>query len=125
MRRGALLLAVLALAGCGGRAAAPPPKPPPKLPAALARFWASEAQTVASSLAAGDGCTAKQAAMLLRTSVVQAIDARRVPARYQETLLATVNALPQRIGCAPPPADQAPPPGHGHGHGHDKHGGGD
>lgn len=122
MRRTALLLPVLALAGCGGHAAAPPaPKPPPKLPAALARFWATEAQTVASSLAAGDDCTAREAATLLRTSVVEAIDARRVPARYQETLLATVNELPQRIGCAPPP----PGPGRGHGHGHDKHGGGD
>ncbi len=104
MRRALPVLAVLALAGCGGKAAAPPPKPKPvpRIPAALAHSWQTQARAVATSLAARDGCTAKRQATALRTSIVAAVNAHRVPARYQETLLSAVNDLPQRIGCTPP-----------------------
>ena len=132
MRRVIATIAVLALAGCGGapKRAAPPPKPP-HLPRALARAWAAQANAVAQALAAGDGCSAQQRANELRDEVVQAVNRRQVPARFQETLGAAVNDLPGRIACDPaPPASSPqphPPPEHhdhgdepGHGHGHGK-----
>lgn len=128
MRRAAATIAVLVLAGCGGapKRAAPPPRPP-HLPRALARAWAAQASAVAQALAAGDGCTAEQHASQLRDEVVQAVNRRQVPARFQETLGAAVNDLPGRITCNPaPPAAPAPHPHHDHGPGHDHgHGHGD
>jgi hypothetical protein len=125
VKRAGITLAVLALAGCGGSAKHAAPPKPPHLPRALARSWAAQANAVAQSLAAGDGCGALQRANQLRDEVVQAVNGRRIPARFQETLTAAVNDLPDRITCnpAPPtPQPQPPPPhDHGHGHGHDKH----
>ena len=120
MRRAAvaaLLLAVLAGCGSEGRRAAPPPPP---LPRTLARTWAQQAQAVASALAASDGCTALSLTTRLRSEVVAAVNAHRVPARFQEPLASGVNDLASRITCAPMPA--APAPGKGHGEGHGRHG---
>jgi len=129
VRRVIATIAVLALAGCGGapKRAAPPPKPP-HLTRALARAWAAQANAVAQALAAGDGCSAQQRANELRDEVVQAVNRRQVPARFQETLGTAVNDLPARITCNPAPPAPAPKPhphpphhdhgpGHGHGHG--------
>jgi hypothetical protein len=127
----AALLAVLLLAGCGG--SAPPPRvaPPPHIPRALAQAWATQADAVAQSLAAGDGCTALAKADALRASV--ATSQARVPARLRVQLIAVVEQLPGRITCNPPPAPPPPKPRHehphprphphhGHGHDHGDHG---
>ncbi|MHB8468493.1 MAG: hypothetical protein ACYDCH_01880 [Gaiellaceae bacterium] len=121
MRRTALPIAAVALlAGCGGRAAVPTPAAkPPHLPTALAQRWASEASSVASALAAGDGCTAQRAATALRSEIVAAVNAHQVPLRYQATLVGTANELPARIACNP--ANVLPLKHHGH---HGKHGDG-
>ena len=132
MKRAALL-AVLLLAGCGG--SAPPPRvaKPPHIPRALAHAWETQADAVAQSLAAGDGCTALAQANALRDSIAQS--QARVPARLRSQLTPVVEQLPGRITCTPPTAPSPaqpelhphpphPPHDHGHGHGHDHGGGG-
>ena len=115
MRRAAALVVALALAGCGGTAHRATSKPP-RLPRDLARAWAARARSVADALAAGDGCTALQRADDLRGAVVQAVNARRIPARLEEQLTAAVNELPDRITCTPPaPPTTQTTPGHDHG----------
>jgi hypothetical protein len=96
------VLLVLVVAGCGGSHDATAPKTPPKLPRALAQSWAQQADDVAVAIDAGDGCTALQRAETLRTQVVGAVNARRVPRRYLEPLVSTVNDLAGRITCTPP-----------------------
>jgi hypothetical protein len=112
------VLPMLAAVGCGGAAGtATPPKPPPKLPHALAQAWAEQADAVAASLAAGDGCTAENRAVALRTQVVDAVNSHRIARRYLEPLMSAANALPGRIRCTPP-APLPTPEKHGHGHPH-------
>jgi hypothetical protein len=123
MRRALPLLAVLALAGCGGTAhhAAAPQQP--KLPRALAQSWKQQADAVATALAAGNGCTAQRLSTALRASVIAAVNARRVPRRFLDPLTSGVNELASQITCTPPPAP-APAP-HGHKGKHGKGDGGD
>ena len=115
-------------AGCGGAQDAAPPKPAPKIPRALAQSWAQQADDVAAAIEAGDGCTAQQRAATLRTQVVSAVNAHRVPRRYLEPLVSTANDLAGRITCNPPApvvVPSAKPAKHDkhHGrHGHGKHG---
>ncbi len=124
-----VVLAVLALTGCGGGA----PKPravakPPRLSHALAHAWAAESNSVAQALAQGDGCTALAHAQTLQREVDQS--AGQIPRRLLVRLKPMVDALPGRITCnpAPPPApepkpkhEKPPKHDHGHGHGHDDH----
>ena len=119
-RRVALaMLAALTLAGCGGAAKHAASKQP-GLPRALAQAWAQQADGVAGTLAAGDGCTAQQLAGTLRAEVVQAVNAGQIARVFQEPLLATANDVAGRITCNP-----APPEKPKHDKKHDKHGGGD
>jgi len=119
--------AVLLLAGCGGAHRTEPRVP--KLPHALASAWRAQANGVAAALDAGDGCLAQQRAAALRASVIDAVNARRLRPRFQETLVSAVNDLASRVACVPPraPAPAPPAPHQGHGHGddhpeHEKHG---
>ena len=121
----AVVLVALGVAGCGGTQDAAPPKPPPKIPRALAQAWAQQADQVAAAVDAGDGCTARQRAATLRTQVVDAVNAHRVPRRYLEPLVSTANDLAGRITCTPPPTPVVTPSGrHDKHHGHGKHGDG-
>ena len=104
--------------GAGRRSSTAPRQP--TIPHALAQSLRAQADGVAAALAAGDGCTAQQRAVTLRTAVITAVNERRLPARFQETLVGAVNDLASRITCVPPPARPAPPPAHGHEH--KKHG---
>jgi hypothetical protein len=119
------LLAILALVGCGGTARHAAPPPQPKLPRVLAQSWKQQADSVASALAAGDGCTAQRLSTALRASVIAAVNAHRVPRRFLDPLTSGVNELASQITCTPPPAPAPTPPGqerkkkHGKGHGHD------
>jgi hypothetical protein len=123
VRRAIPLLAAIGLAGCGSGAAPRTTPPQPKLPRALAQSWRQQADSVATALAAGHGCTAQQLAGSLRTSVIEAVNAHRVPRRLLDPLTSGVNELASRIACTPAPAP-APPPAHGHGH-KGKHGKGE
>jgi hypothetical protein len=127
-------LAALAVAGCGGTQQAAPPKPVPKLPHALAQSLARQADDVAAAIDAGEGCTALQRAVTLRTQVVAAVNSHQVPRRYLEPLVSTANDLAGRITCTPPapivtPSGSSDKPGkhdkpgkpEKH-HKHDKHG---
>lgn len=106
-KAGAALLAALGLAGCGGgsehRAA-----PPPKLPPALGSDLAARSDRVAHALDAGDSCGAAALAKALQRQTIAAINARRVPAPFQEDLAASVTDLVSRIECVPvqPPRDR-------------------
>lgn len=105
----------------------------PNLPQALAGTWATQASTIATAAASGNGCRARRLAGSLRTEVISA--GGRVPARLREPLLASVNSLANRITCTPPqtvgpapPPKGSPKPGpkprkpHEHrGHGHGGH----
>jgi hypothetical protein len=136
MRGGTAVAAatVVVLAGCGesGKRSAPPP---PRLPPQLASQLASRSDAVAERLAANDGCGALDAAKRLQQETIAAINARRVPARFQEPLLGAANDLVLRIHCAPPPPttpqaennddEHGKGTGHGKGHGKGKHDGGD
>jgi hypothetical protein len=115
--RGALVvvLVVFGVAGCGDAQDAAPPKPVPKLPRALAQSWAQQADEIAAAIDAGDGCTALQRATALRTQVVTAVNANRIPRRYLEPLVSTTNDLAGRITCTPPAPVVTP------GDKHDKH----
>jgi hypothetical protein len=104
VRAVAIALVALAAAGCGGSAKPAAAPAPPKLPRTLAQSWAQQADAIAASLAAGDGCTAEVRAVALRTQVVQAVNERRIARRYLEPLVSTVNDLPGRISCAVAPA---------------------
>lgn len=120
IRRGAVLLVLVLAAGCGGAHTTTPRQP--TLPRALAQSLRTQADDVAAALTVGDGCLAQQRALSLQASVIAAVNTRRLPPRFQETLVGSVNDLVSRITCVPPPAPApAPDAGHG-GHTHEKHG---
>jgi hypothetical protein len=108
------------LAGCGDQARRTAP-PPPKLPVALAEQLATHSDAVAAKLDAGDGCGALDEARALQRQAIGAINGRRVPAAFQESLLAATNDLVARISCVPAPTPKEEQ--HGKGKGHGKHGG--
>jgi len=99
--------AVLLCVGCGGGSHAPRPATP-HLPHALAQAWSREARAIADELDAGDACTAKQRSQQLRSEVIAAVNAERVPPSFLEPLTSAVNALPERIVCTPPAPPQPP-----------------
>jgi hypothetical protein len=120
MKRVALSIGVAAvLAGCGSQAAAPPP-PQPKLPRALAQAWAQEANAIAASLAANNGCDARTRVAALQQEVLTAVNEHRIPRRLLEPLSSGVNDLAAQITCVP----ELVPNGKdkGKGKGHKKHG---
>jgi hypothetical protein len=123
----AVALVVLVSAGCGG-SSRPHPAAARGLPPALARQWAAQASSIADAAAKGQGCRAQRLASTLRNEIIA--KQGRVPARLQGPLVTGVNALANRITCAPQPVTvQAKPPpkphgpDHGHHHDHgDEHG---
>jgi len=68
-------------------------------------------------LDAADSCHALAAAKQLQQETIAAINARRIPGPFQETLGNSVNDLVARITCVPP-AER--PKDHGKHKGHDK-----
>jgi len=121
----AALLAVVT-AGCGG-AAQPPKLAVHGVPRALAQDWEHQASAIASAAAAGNNCSALHLANALRSDVIAT--QHKLPLRFRTPLLTGVNALADRITCAPTvqtPPKKPPKPPHEHhgGHGHHGHGGG-
>jgi hypothetical protein len=129
----ALLLAVVAAAGCGGQAR----RPEPRLTRADARELVLLAQQVVRD-APTDGCAASTEIAALSAKANELVAAGRVPVRLRAPLLAGVAAVAADApACTPPPAPApaaAPAPvekhdngkhkgkdkgkGHGKGHGH-------
>ncbi len=110
---------VVLIAGCGGSTARQKTPPPPKIPAAVARQLAGDADAVAS----GVGCAGNEAAAKLLQDITANVS--RIPARYQEPLTSAANDLVARMpACAPPPKAKheehkpKPPKKHDHHKGH-------
>jgi hypothetical protein len=93
------------------------------MPRALAHSLAVQSDQIAQALDGGDSCRAASLARVLQAQTIAAINARRVPAAFQEPLTSTVTDLVSRIRCVPPPSNEEP--GKGKKKGHDKHDGGD
>jgi hypothetical protein len=89
-----MVVAVTVLAGCGAQRPSEP-----HLPRPLAAAWQREADSVADALAAGDRCLARRRAVSLQTSVIEAVNERRLGSQFQEPLLGAVNELVSRIRC--------------------------
>jgi hypothetical protein len=85
-------IALLAVAGCGGA----PKQRVPSLPPTLAAAWARDADAIAVL----SPCAARRQAIRLRSRVIAAVNARKIPHRYLEPLTSKVNALAAHPGCA-------------------------
>jgi hypothetical protein len=94
VKRAALLLAVLAVAGCGGAAKQ---IAGPRLPHALAQRWAQRADAIAVA----DPCAAHHGAAALRADVILAVNTRKIPQSLLEPLTSKVNALAGHKACTP------------------------
>ena len=94
------MLALALLAGCGGEERE---QQAPKLPRAVAADLAARSESVATRLEEDDPCGARSEAQRLQADTIDAVNDRRIPRRYQEELLASVNALADSIECTPPP----------------------
>jgi hypothetical protein len=94
VNRAALLLVMLALAGCGGAAKH---AAGPHLPHALAQRWAQRADAIA----AAEPCAAQRGAAALRTDVILAVNTRKIPHSLLEPLTSKVNALAAHKACTP------------------------
>lgn len=124
----ALVGLCLLLAACGAgdeRRVAPAPR----LPAELAGRLAQRAEAVAGRLDAGDPCGAAREAVALQQASIDAINAGRVPHRFQEELQAAVSELAAdaQTACAQLPPATTAEEDHGRGKhkGKKKHGDGD
>jgi hypothetical protein len=97
-----LLLCTLALAACGGSSG-------PSIDAEIAEKLARQADAVAQT---ADPCAARTHARILRRQAVTAINAGRIPAPFQEPLLARANELADELAlrCLPVPAASTPAP---------------
>ena len=96
----------------------------PKLPRALAHAWAQEANAIAASLAAGNGCDAQTRVAALQQEVMAAVNAHRIPRRLLEPLSSGINDLAAQVTCVPQPAPKEKSKGKGKGHKrHDNEGG--
>jgi hypothetical protein len=84
------------VAGCGGDGRE---QSAPTLPAAVASELATRSDAVAAKLEADDPCGALADAESLQQEAIAAIDAGRVPRRYQEELTAAVDSLATSISC--------------------------
>jgi len=96
----ALLLLLLVVAGCGAQEQAEP------LPRGLADELAERSDAVAERLEAGDPCGARAEAEALQQQTIAAVNAGRVPPRFQEELTSAVGGLVASIECVP--ADPEP-----------------
>ena len=99
------LLFLLALAGCGGGDGDAAPPPGPAIERATAERLASTSDSIAEALDNGDVCGAAGLADRLNDQVIEAINAGRVPATFQEDLQARANELVNTVNC-PQPTDQ-------------------
>ena len=100
------LVLVAAAAGCGGGGET---ATAPRLPANAAEPLAARSDAVAQRLEQGDVCGARVEAEALHADAIAAVNAGRVPGRYQEELLSSAATLAASIECVsvPAPAPQS------------------
>ena len=106
----AAVVAALGVAGCGNDTMQRAAPPPPRLPRALADELAMQSDELARALDGQDSCRASSLAHVLQAPTISSINARRVPAAFQEPLANAVTDLVTRIRCTAPPVEQ---PGQG------------
>ncbi len=92
------------MAGCGGGGGNTAPPPGPAIERATAEQLASKSDAIADALDGGDVCSAAGLADELNDQVIEAINAGRIPAAFQEDLQARANELVNTVNC-PPPTD--------------------
>jgi hypothetical protein len=97
------VLSALCLAGCGNKKEQPAASRPPQLPRAVAAALAERSDEIAQALDANDTCRASSLAHTMQAQTIAAINARRVPAAFQEPLASAVTDLASRIQCVPAP----------------------
>jgi hypothetical protein len=73
----------------------------------VAESLAARSDAVAERLEAGDACAARAEAETLQGEAIAAVNDGRVPGRYQEELVGSVNALVESIECVPPADEEA------------------
>jgi hypothetical protein len=76
------------------------------MPSAVVQALASQSDEIAQALDADDSCRASSLARLLQAQTIAAINARRVPAAFQEPLASAVTDLASRIRCVPAPDER-------------------
>ncbi len=113
-------LACLAVAGCGGGAAASSSAAHTSIPHQLALQLVGRTSAVEASLTNGDQCAALDQATRLQQAEADAIDAGRIPVALQAPLVDSTQSLVDQIHCKPPP----PPKRHHHDHHGKDHGNG-
>jgi hypothetical protein len=105
--------ACLFAAACGGASGSPPVssegRAAPTITHTVALQLASQAARVAADLRGGDGCRARDDALVLEQAASDAIHSGDVPASLATPLTSSVTTLTQRIVCRPPK-----PPGREH-----------
>lgn len=107
------VFSVLALAACGGDGGQQVEQQTdtgPTIDRAVADGLATRSEEVASLLDAGDSCTAREEAELLRADLTQAINEGAIPEPYLEDLSGLVNEIKAGIRCEAPPPPPPPPP---------------
>jgi hypothetical protein len=100
----ALLVAALAVVGCGGGdddAGAPPR---PAIEPRLAADLAAQSDAVATALESGDICTAAVRADELVAAVNDAAARGRIPRALRDRLTTAAIGLQNEVNCPPPPA---------------------
>lgn len=92
-------LAALAFTACGGGGQETTPASQPAISAGTAQALADQADGIADTLESGDVCGAAHEADAFDQAVIDAINGGRVPAAFQESLLATAHKLRDTINC--------------------------
>lgn len=69
----------------------------------MAEAFAARSDAVAQKLDRGDGCGARAEVEALHAEAIAAVNAGRIPRRYQEELVSSVAALVTSVECVPPP----------------------
>jgi hypothetical protein len=100
----ALVVAALAVAGCGGGDDGDGARPRPAIEARLAADLAAQSDAVANALESGDVCTAAVRADELVAAVNDAVARGRVPRTFEDRLTSAAIGLQNEVNCPPPPA---------------------
>ena len=98
------LAALVFAAGCGGGGESAPPPPRAAIDQAVADRLAATSDSIADSIDDDDVCHAAGLADDLNAQVSAAIDAGKVPRRFQSQLRARATELVNTVNCRPPPA---------------------